>query len=105
VRKLGRSSDGRGLVRLQVHGFGLGVSGHAWAEGGLCGDMDVAAQKISEVHEEAAKVHQVATGLEIDEEVDVAAVTGVAASDGSEDAHMRYPATVGCSDDVFAARA
>lgn len=51
MRKLGSVSDGRGTDRLQVYGFAHGTGCHAWAEGGLCGDVDVATQQISEIHE------------------------------------------------------
>jgi hypothetical protein len=94
--------DGQAVARLQVHGFGNGMGGNAWAKGGLCGDMDVATQKVSEVHEEAAKVHQAATGLEIDEEVDVAVVAGIARGDRAEDAHTRCPSAVGRSGNLIA---
>lgn len=70
-----RRADGaRGSGWLQVDGFRDGGRGDAWAEARLVGDVHVAVQDLLQVAQETAGVHQVAPGLEIDEEVDVAAL-------------------------------
>ena len=57
-------------------------------------DIDVASERIAEIHEQPAQVEQAAPLVEADDEVDVARGRGVAAHHRSEDPHVRSAVTL-----------
>lgn len=53
-------------------------------------DIDFSAQEILQIHLQGAEVQQGATGLELDEEIDIAVGTSFASGDGAEDAQASH---------------
>ena len=58
------------------------------AEPWLRDEIDPAAQELPELRQKSSQVEETATGLEVDQEIDVAFRSGVAPGDGTEDAHV-----------------
>ena len=70
--------------RLASNGFA-----EATGKGLLVDDIDLHAEQVAQVHEQAALIQKGAPGLEADEHVQVGGFGGVAAGDGAEDADVR----------------
>jgi hypothetical protein len=69
---------------LQLDRFGEHATGEAWSEHALGADVDVSANEVTRVHDEAAEIEQASARLEIDEEVDIGPVVRLAARHGAE---------------------
>ena len=72
----------------------------SWTERGGFDDVDVDLEDLLEVQDEAGQVDQGAGRLEVDQEVDVAALMLVTAGDGAEYADIRGTAASSGGDDV-----
>lgn len=98
ANKVRRSTQARRLS--QGNGLCEDALAHARVERGLGDHVDLGAEEVGEVHEEAAEVEQAAVRGEVDQEVDVTPGVGVATSDRTEHADVARSSPGGDGFDV-----
>lgn len=97
VRHLPQILDHGDVIKLVEHPLGDPGAQHPFGD-----HVDVALEKIAQIHHESTEVEQISIGFEVDEEVDIAGFGASAACDGTEHPDPRCTAGARELDDLLA---